>query len=97
VDMEFLTLHHLTEEGVSRIVKKDEISKIEPLLIQVLKEGGLVYAQPSIEEIRKNRKADMDRLDSGVKRLISPHIYHVSLSEKLWNLKQEMVGLMKKE
>jgi nicotinate phosphoribosyltransferase len=92
-----LTLYHSTEEGVSRTLNQDEISEIEPLLIQVLKDGDLVHALPSIEEIRRCRMADMDRLDTGVKRLISPHRYHVSLSGKIWNLKQEMVALMKKE
>ena len=92
-----LTLYHSTEEGVSRTLNQDEISEIEPLLIQVLKDGDLVHALPSIEEIRRCRVADMDRLDTGVKRLISPHRYHVSLSGKIWNLKQEMVALMKKE
>jgi nicotinate phosphoribosyltransferase len=31
-----------------------------------------------------------------VRRLINPHIYHVSLSEKLWHLKQELVHTMQK-
>jgi nicotinate phosphoribosyltransferase len=92
-----LTLHHPTEEGISRTMSREEISTLEPLLIEVLKEGVPVQAPPSIEDIRQCRIADMDRLDTGVKRLISPHRYHVSLSEKLWNLKQEMVARMKKE
>lgn len=28
------------------------------------------------------------RLDAGVKRLRNPHRYHVSLSERLWRLRQ---------
>ena len=45
-----------------------------------------------IEQIRNNRKNDLERLYPGVKRLISPHIYHVSLSQKLWELKNRMVN-----
>jgi len=26
-----------------------------------------------------------------VRRLMNPHIYHVSLTEKLWNYKQELI------
>ncbi len=96
-EMASLTLHHPTEEGVSRTLKKDEISEIEPLLVPVLKDGDPVHALPTIEEMRQYREADTDRLDTGVKRLISPHRYHVSLSEKLWDLKQEMVASMKKD
>jgi nicotinate phosphoribosyltransferase len=70
---------------------QDEVSEIEPLLVEVLKEGELVYDPPSIEEMRKRRQADLERLDPGVKRLMNPHIYHVSLTERLWNLKQELI------
>ena len=45
---------------------------------------------PSIEEIRSQRKYDMDCLDSGIKRIVNPHIYHVSLSDELWNLKDRL-------
>mgnify|MGYP000889423972 CR=1 FL=1 len=31
------------------------------------------------------------RLDPGVKRLINPHIYHVSLSDALWRVKQDLI------
>jgi len=34
---------------------------------------------------------DMDCLDLGIKRIVNPHIYHVSLSEELWNLKQGLI------
>lgn len=95
-EMTSLTFHHPSEDGVSRTLHQDEISEIEPLLIQVLKDGDLVCTLPAIEDIRRSRIADIDRLDTGVKRLISPHRYHVSLSERIWNLKQEMVALMKK-
>jgi nicotinate phosphoribosyltransferase len=69
---------------------------MEPLLVQVIKDSAPMQALPSIEEIRLRRNSDMERLDPGVKRLISPHRYHVSLSEKLWKLKQEMVAEIKK-
>lgn len=87
-----LLLHHPTEEGTFRTIEKGHISKIEPLLKDVLRHGKVVCDLPGIEEIRNRRKADVERLDSGVKRLIHPHIYHVSLSEQLWNLKKEMIA-----
>ncbi|MFN3308864.1 MAG: hypothetical protein ACK44E_06595, partial [Anaerolineales bacterium] len=43
------------------------------------------------EEIRAKREKDVERLDPGVRRMMYPHIYHVSLSQKLWNLKQELI------
>jgi nicotinate phosphoribosyltransferase len=94
-EMPSMKLHHPTEEGVSRTVHQREISEIEPLLIPILHDGRLIYDLPSIEQMRRSRDSDMDRLDAGVKRMISPHRYHVSLSERLWNLKQEMVASLK--
>jgi len=46
----------------------------------------------TIDELRKRRDADVERLDPGVRRLMNPHIYHVSLTEKLWHKKQELVA-----
>jgi nicotinate phosphoribosyltransferase len=89
--MERIFLLHPMEYTTYRTLSQDDVSEIEPLLVDVLKEGKLVCDLPSIEEMRKCRQTDMGRLDPGVKRLVNPHIYHVSLSERLWNLKQELV------
>jgi nicotinate phosphoribosyltransferase len=59
--------------------------------VDVLDEGELVYDLPTIEQMRERRRADIKRLDPGVKRLINPHIYHVSLTQRLWELKQELI------
>lgn len=89
--MQEVVLHHPTEHTVYRTLTRDEIDEIEPLLVDVLDGGELVYDLPSIQEMRERRKADVERLDPGVKRLINPHIYHVSLTQRLWNLKQELI------
>ena len=86
-----LVLHHPSNHTKYRVVTKDEISAVEPLLVDIMVEGKVVYDLPSIEEMRAVREQDMERLDHGVKRLMTPHIYHVSLSQKLWDLKQGMI------
>ena len=86
-----LTLHHPIDQTKKRTLKKDQISKIEPLLFDIIVEGKLVYDFPPIEEIRRARLNDIESLDSGVKRLILPHPYHVSLSQKLMNIKQNLI------
>ena len=91
-EMDVVKLHHPTEHTVHRTLARDEITEIEPLLVDVLDEGELVYSLPTIEEIRDRRRADIAGLDPGVKRLINPHLYHVSLTERLWDLKQELVA-----
>jgi nicotinate phosphoribosyltransferase len=57
----------------------------------VLDEGKVVYDLPSLEEIRRARLEDVRCLDPGVRRLMNPHIYHVSLTPKLWELKQQLI------
>ena len=84
-------LHHPSEPNKRRTLNAAEISAIEPLLVDVLVDGREVYDQPSIEAMRAARQADVERLDAGVKRMVNPHIYHVSLTEGLWELKQELI------
>lgn len=86
-----ITLRHPLDHTKYRVLMRETISAIEPLLVKVIDQGGVVYDFPSIEDIRELRSQDMDRLDSGVKRIVNPHIYHVSLSKKLWNLKQDLI------
>jgi nicotinate phosphoribosyltransferase len=86
-----ITLRHPIDHTKCRVLTQDMISSVEPLLVKVLDEGKLVYDFPSIDKIREIRSADMDRLDLGVKRIMNPHIYHVSLSQKLWDLKQSLI------
>jgi len=86
-----LVLRHPSDHTKSRVLERDAISEIEPLLVEILRDGKLVYDLPSIEAMRERREADVARLDPGVKRLINPHIYHVSLTDALWRLKQDLI------
>lgn len=90
-EMTDIVLHHPSDHARSRTLQCDDVEQIEPLLIDVLKDGQLVYELPSIEAMRAYRKADMNRLDAGVRRLLNPHIYHVSLTQRLWELKQRLI------
>lgn len=93
--MASIFLHHPTEHTMYRTLDREDVSMVEPLLVDVLAEGELVYDLPSIEAMRERRCADVERLDAGVKRLVNPHIYHVSLTERLWDLKQELIETVK--
>ena len=89
--MERITLRHPTEQAEFRVLEHSQIAQIEPLLVDVLVDGRVVYEFPTIEEMRRRRDTDLERLDSGVKRLVNPHIYHVSLTQELWDLKQALI------
>jgi len=89
-----LELHHPTDYARHRKLSVDSLTKLEPLLVDILINGRRVYPSESIEELRQRRKQDEACLHSGVKRLMNPHVYHVSLSDKLWNLKQRLIKTM---
>lgn len=86
-----LMLHHPSDHTKHRSIQQSELTAIEPLLVEVLRSGQLVYDFPALEQIRAARLADVERLDPGVRRILYPHIYHVSLSQELWELKQRLI------
>lgn len=89
---ERIPLRHPTDHTRHRALDRTEITAVEPLLIEVLRDGRLTLDLPDLEQIRERRRADVERLDAGVRRIMNPHIYHVSLSQSLWDLKQELLG-----
>lgn len=95
--LEPLLLHHPLEHGVYRRLSQEQISEIEPLHQVVWQAGRPTQPAPSIEELRAICQADIERLDLGVRRLLNPHIYHVSLTEKLWQLKQSLIDSIKND
>lgn len=90
-----LLLHHPLEHGVYRRLNQSQISEIEPLHITAWQEGTRHYHAPPIPDLRAVCQADLERLDIGVRRLLRPHIYHVSLTAKLWQLKQSLIASIK--
>ncbi|MFO7767881.1 MAG: nicotinate phosphoribosyltransferase [bacterium] len=91
---ESVRLRHPTETDTHRTLSAAEISGIEPLLVEVLESGRPVYDPPGLETIREVREEDLGRLDPGVRRIINPHLYHVSLSDELYEMKRELVESM---
>lgn len=92
-----LELQHPTMGNKRRCLEQSEIDHVEKLLVPVIREGVFVGDSPGIEEMRIIRDADIDALDPGVRRLMNPHLYHVSLSRKLWDLKQSLVKKTRNE
>ncbi len=91
-ESDHLHLRHPVEPSTQRMLEKEEISRIEPLLIDIMQEGRRLHSSPDIPQMRSLRDEDLDRLDEGVKRIINPHRYHVSLTHELWDLKQELIA-----
>ena len=61
------------------------------LLVPIFRGGRLVYQQPTIEEMRTWCAGQVDLLWDEVKRFENPHNYYVDLSQKLWDIKHELL------
>ena len=76
---------------VHRSIDKGSVSDSEDLLESVFADGRRDDGEPDLEELRRRRRSDLDRLDSGVRRLVNPHIYHVSLTAAMKELQTSLV------
>ena len=59
--------------------------------------GELVYKKPTIEEIREYHKQEIETLWDEVKRFENPHEYYVDLSQKLWDIKNNLLSQFSKK
>ena len=64
---------------------------IKPLLVPIFKNGELVYQQPELKDIREYCREQVQALWAEVKRFENPHNYYVDLSQKLWDIKQDLL------
>ncbi len=86
-----LVLRHPVEASSQRTVAPDDTTSHERLLETVIDGGEVVVDLPPLDVARRRRNLDLERLDEGVRRLVNPHIYHVSLTQRLWELKQQLI------
>ena len=63
------------------------------LLIPIFKDGELVYDLPDIRERQKYCQKEFETLYPEVRRIRMPHEYYVDLTNKLRELKQELIKL----
>jgi nicotinate phosphoribosyltransferase len=61
------------------------------LQVPVFVNGHRVYRVPTVPETTAYCKTQMETMWEEVKRLAFPHKYYVDLSQKLWDLKNEMI------
>ncbi|MBQ7979633.1 MAG: nicotinate phosphoribosyltransferase [Candidatus Methanomethylophilaceae archaeon] len=62
------------------------------LMVKVIENGELVYELPSLTEIREHCAKELDTLWDEVKRFANPHRYYVDLSQRLWDVKKDLIN-----
>ena len=72
-----------------------EYETAEVLLHPVMESGIMLKGRPSLEEIRSYRKKQINSLDPTYRRLLNPHVYRVSLSDRMKNLKSGIIHELK--
>ena len=65
---------------------------LRELLVPIFRSGNLVYHSPSLKTISAYAREELDTFWDEYKRLHSPHRYKVDLSQKLYDLKQDLLA-----
>jgi nicotinate phosphoribosyltransferase len=68
------------------------VRKVEALLAPVMRGGRIVTEFPSLSALQERTRANLRGLDATFRRLLNPHLYKVSLSEGLKDLKFRMIA-----
>ena len=61
------------------------------LLVPVFLNGKKVYESPALKDIQTYCKQQVDTLWDEIKRFDNPQTYYVDLSQKLWDIQQELL------
>ncbi len=62
------------------------------LLVPIFKNGELVYNLPTLQEIREHCEREIQTMWEAVLRFENPHEHYVDLSQKLWDIKNELLS-----
>jgi nicotinate phosphoribosyltransferase len=75
-----------------RHIDVSDYDRIEPLLKPVMQGGRAVVEFPDLQILQGRTRSNLESLDHTYTRLINPHVYKVSLSERLKDLKFGLIA-----
>ena len=70
--------------------------EIRELSVKIVEKGKLIYKMPTLKEIAKYSKTEMESFWDEYLRIDAPHIFKVDLSDKLLTLKTDMLEKIRK-
>ena len=85
-----LTIYHPMSRWKYKVIPANTYT-VRDMLVPIFKDGKLVYDLPTLEEIRAYSEKELATIWDEIKRFVYPQEYYVDLSEKLLNLKLEML------
>ena len=66
--------------------------EVRELMVQIFKDGKLVYDMPALKEIGEREDKCIAEFFPEYRRVVNTQTYKVDLSQKLWELKQELLN-----
>lgn len=67
------------------------VYEVRELIVPVFKKGVCVYESPKVMDIREYCKKEQETLWDETRRLVNPHKVYVDLSDKLYNVKKQLL------
>jgi nicotinate phosphoribosyltransferase len=86
---EEFVVHHPTRADVSTTHRRADIARVEELHVEVSTSGD--PDAESIDALQERCRDDIEHLDVGVRRLVNPHRYHVSLTDRMHHLRSDLI------
>ena len=83
-----LVLTHPINRWKSTTYENYEVKSLQQ---DIIKNGKLVYKLPTLKEIKAYAQKELDSFWEEYKRIDSPHVYKVDLSNELYELKEKML------
>ena len=66
------------------------------LMVKYIENGEIITELPTLEEIRRHCSEELDTLWDEVKRFANPHQYYVDLSQRLWDVRNNLLNQARK-
>lgn len=93
-DLEEINMFHPTYTYINKTVKNFDAV---PLLIDIFRDGKLVYQLPTLKEIKAYAKFVLDALWDEYKRVLNPQEYPVDLAQDVWDNKMQLIDEMRRK
>ena len=84
-----VTAHHPMYDYLKKTYKPPYYAK--EIMVPIYKEGRQVYDPPSLKQVKNYAEEELESLETESKRFTNPHIYKVSLSDRLHRIKKRLL------
>ena len=91
-----ITFYHPFSSTDYFIMEPEKHVKAVPLLIKMMEDGKRVVEKRDLKEIKEFALSEIEKLHRSHKRQINPHLYKVSISKEVKELKLSLISKTKK-